>query len=251
MGSRQPNRLWIACGIGSPVVVAAALAPARDSMRNANVALVLVAVVVVVAVAGGREAGAVAAVASALAFDFFHTRPYEHLRIASSDDVETTVVLLLIGLLVGHVAARGRKARRSAEASSGEIRRIYRIANLGAGGDDPGDVVMAAQGELEVLLHLRECRFEAPPFATVLERLERSGTVSWREPRLRAAGFELPREGVELPVMGRGQLLGRFVLIPTPGVGVSLEQRVVAVALADQVGAVLAAPQPGGNRSSG
>ena len=37
--------------------------------------------------------------------------------------------------------------------------------------------------------------------------------------------------------------LGRFVLEPTPGVGVPLERRVVAVALADQVGAVLV-PRP-------
>jgi hypothetical protein len=56
------------------------------------------------------------------------------------------------------------------------------------------------------------------------------------------AGFELPEQGCEIPVSGRGRLLGRFVLEPRPGVGVSLEQRVVAVALADQVGATLAVP---------
>jgi hypothetical protein len=41
-------------------------------------------------------------------------------------------------------------------------------------------------------------------------------------------------------VWGLGRKLGRFVLRPTPGVGVTLEQQVVAVAIADQVGAVLA-----------
>jgi hypothetical protein len=34
--------------------------------------------------------------------------------------------------------------------------------------------------------------------------------------------------------------MGRFVLIPTPGVGVSKERRLSAVALADHVGAALA-----------
>jgi hypothetical protein len=41
--------------------------------------------------------------------------------------------------------------------------------------------------------------------------------------------------------MGRGQVVGRFVLRPSERSGISLEQRVVAVALADQVGAALAA----------
>ena len=49
--------------------------------------------------------------------------------------------------------------------------------------------------------------------------------------------LELPREGAELPVLARGQQIGRFVLEPNPGAGVSLEARMVAVAIADQVGA--------------
>ena len=58
-------------------------------------------------------------------------------------------------------------------------------------------------------------------------------------------GFELPEEGVELPVLAHGQQVGRFVLDPAPGTGVTLEQRVVAVAISDQVGAALiAAPLP-------
>jgi hypothetical protein len=54
-------------------------------------------------------------------------------------------------------------------------------------------------------------------------------------------GFAFPDTGVELPVLGRGNVLGRFVLVPEPNTSVTLEQRVVAVAIADQVGAALAA----------
>jgi hypothetical protein len=39
-------------------------------------------------------------------------------------------------------------------------------------------------------------------------------------------------------VLARGREVGRFVLIPTPGVPTSLEERVVAVAIADQVATV-------------
>ena len=42
-------------------------------------------------------------------------------------------------------------------------------------------------------------------------------------------------------MLGRGNVLGRFVLVPQPDTVVSLEQRVVAVAIADQVGAALVA----------
>ena len=40
-------------------------------------------------------------------------------------------------------------------------------------------------------------------------------------------------------MLGRGNVLGRFVLVPQPNSVVTLEQRVVAVAIADQVGAAL------------
>jgi hypothetical protein len=56
------------------------------------------------------------------------------------------------------------------------------------------------------------------------------------------SGFALPADGAELPVLGRGNVLGRFVLVPEPGTTVTLEQRVVAIAIADQVGANLADP---------
>jgi hypothetical protein len=240
--ARVPQAGWIAIAIVSPIAIAAALIPLRDNTPSVNIALVLVVVVVVVAVAGGRTAGAMAAVVAAIAFDFFYTQPYLRFTISSRDDVETTVLLLLVGLTVGNVATNGRRARRREDMRSGEIRRIYHLATLGAAGRTPTDVIDAARAELMALLGLRSCRFDAAPFVGEYERLERSGVVSWRDYRLQAEGFELPASGVELLVMGRGRLLGRFVLDPTPGTGVSLEQRVVAVALADQVGAVLAAP---------
>ncbi len=79
-------------------------------MLNANVALVLVLVVVLAAIGGGREAGAVAAVSAALSFDFFHTVPYLTLQIDSGDDVETTLLLLGVGLAVGHLGVDARQA---------------------------------------------------------------------------------------------------------------------------------------------
>lgn len=234
--------LWVGLGGLLPIGVAMLLVGLRDVMLNANVAIVLTLVVVAVAAAGGRQAGVVAAVSSALSFDFFHTRPYLQLRIASSDDVETTLLLLAVGLAVGHLAARERRARQFAKASTGEIRRIHRIAESAAKGDDPADVILAAQGELTELLRLRDCRFEAPPFASDPDTLQRSGVVRSHDYRLHRQGLELAPAGVALEVLSRGQIVGRFMLEPSPGTGVSLEERVVAVAIADLVGSVLAPP---------
>jgi hypothetical protein len=225
-----------------PIGVAAALVGVRDVVQNANIALVLVVVVVLAAAMGGRTAGVCAAVVSALSFDFFHARPYLSLSIDTADDVETTVLLLAVGLLVGGIAVGNLRARALAEASTEEVMRIHRVAERAARGEEATDIIVAAQEELTDLLALQACRFEAQPFVPVLPRLERSGHLDTRVLHFRGNGFELPAEGVELPVYGRGAQLGRFVLDPRPGVGVSLEQRVVAVALADQVGAALAAP---------
>jgi hypothetical protein len=49
----------------------------------------------------------------------------------------------------------------------------------------------------------------------------------------------LPGRTLELLVRSRGQSQGRFVLTPTPGYPVELQRRVVAVAIADQVGAAV------------
>ena len=240
---RLPRLLGMAIGVLGPVFVAGALVGVRDEINNANVALVLVLVVVIAAVTGGWQAGAVAAVSSALSFDFFHTKPYLSLTIDSQDDVETAVLLLLVGVIVGLVAGRARIALAAARRGSSEIDRIHRVAELAAQGASSEDVLIAAQSELEDLLELQECRFEAPPFGLPLARIERNGTVTGTSTRHYARGeLELPREGVELPVLARGQQIGRFVLGPTPGAGTSLEARVVAIAIADQVGAALTSP---------
>lgn len=243
----EPERVFrdvgTVLGVIAPVFVAGLLVGVRDSVQNANIALVLVVVVVLAAAIGGRRAGICAAVVAALSFDFFHTTPYLRLSIDTADDMETTLLLLAVALPVAHIAAGGRRAQASADASHNDIWRIHRVAERAARSQETSEVILAAEEELTGLLTLRSCRFEALPFLPALPRLERSGYIDSRVLQLRDDGFELPAAGVELPVYGRGQPLGRFVLEPTPGAGVSLERRVVAVAIADQVGAVLV-PRP-------
>lgn len=242
--------MGIVIGGVAPIAVAALLVPLRPHLLNANVALLLTLVVAASGALGGRAAGAVAGVSSALSFNFFHTRPYLSLAIDSSDDVETTVLLLLVGLVTGTLAWRLRHTGEELAAGRSELGRLSRLGHLVARGEEPTEVILAAQDELTGLLSLRDCRFEASPANTAaLARLERSGVLSGagNVHRFSRRGFELPAEGVELPVLGRGHQIGRFVLMPERGVGVTLEERIVAVALADQVGASLAARPAAGS----
>jgi len=74
--------------------------------------------------------------------------------------------------------------------------------------------------------------------------LERGGTIETPERHWFAGGIALSEDGVELPVLERGELVGRLVLVGDPEHPVTIEERVVAVALADQLGAALALATP-------
>jgi len=223
-----------------PILVAVLLVPFREELVNTNLALVLVVAVVGGAALAGRAGGAIAAVTAAISFDFFLTRPYLSLHIESADDVETAVLLLVVGLLVGQLAVLARRHQAEVAQSRSEIARLRRLAELVARGEDGADVLMAALAELTALFDLERCRFEAGLPDGSRPVLERTGAVSGqREWRFAGSDLALPLAGVDLPVLGHGRPVGRFVLLPRRGVGASLEARVVGVAIADLVGSVL------------
>src|SRR4029079_15795845 len=95
-----------------PILVAALLVPFRERLQGATLVLALVVVVVAVATSGDRVAAVIAAVVAAASFDFFLTRPYTSMRITSAEDIETAIMLLVIGVLVGQLGSWG-SARRA------------------------------------------------------------------------------------------------------------------------------------------
>jgi poly-gamma-glutamate capsule biosynthesis protein CapA/YwtB (metallophosphatase superfamily) len=236
------HRTWWAllAGLSGPPAVAAALVPLRHAIDNANVALLLATSVVAVASLGRRSAAVVAAVSAMVWFDFFHTQPYQSFRINSRDDVVTATVLLAVGLLVGELAVRGRRHRAAAREGSSDIALIHSVAELVAAGEPADYVVLVVATQLQGLLALRDCRFERPASDRLMARIERSGDVVIGELRWGVHSMGFPGREVELPVVVRGETVGRYVLVPTPGVPVSFDRRVVAVAVADQVGSALA-----------
>jgi hypothetical protein len=205
-------------------------------------ALALVIPVLLASVFGGRLAGAVTAVVSALTFDFVFTQPYLSLRISNKDDVWTFVFLLIVAMVAAEVGIRSRRGGVAARESRSELDRLMRIADMSARGADADDVVLSARAELIGLFDLDECTYEAEPSGELPSigsrgALENTRLVSWGD-------FVLPTGGVELPVRGRGRDLGRLVLYAEPATRAPLEKRMVAVAIADEVGLTLASSAP-------
>ncbi len=94
------DRLALVAGLAGPFLVALALVRFRTDLSRTNAALILVVVVVAVAALGSRVAGAVRSLSAAASFDFFLTRPYQTFDITASADIETAVLLLVVGLIV-------------------------------------------------------------------------------------------------------------------------------------------------------
>lgn len=244
-GAMDVGRRWslarVAAASLAPVLAAALLLPLRAHMLNTNLALVLVVVVLGAAVAGGRPAGVVGALTGALSYDIVFTEPYGSLKIQRGDDIETVVVLGVIGLIAGELVERARRSEAAAIARRRELDRVQRRAELAAGGESRGRLITRSAEELTEILDLKACRFvpTAPP----------DGMPVFTHSAIRVPGSsagedaeEVPPGAAALPVRAHGRDLGHFVMVfPTPSFGIqaSSDAKHAAVALADQLGMAL------------
>jgi K+-sensing histidine kinase KdpD len=220
-----------------PLVAVVALVPLRGHVLNSNLALILVLVVLGIAVAGGRTAGLIGALVAALAYDFVLAPPYGSFAIERSSDIETTVLLGLIGLIAGELVERARRSEAAAIARRRELERVRRRAELAAGGEPPGRLIALSADELTDLLGLAACRY-VPTAAPEDLPIFTHGSIS-----VPGVTSEWAPEGAAaLPVRAHGRDLGHFLLVfPTASFGVEtpVDDKHAAVALADQLGLAL------------
>jgi two-component system sensor histidine kinase KdpD len=101
--------------VGASTLVGMLVAP-----RWGTSAVDLLYLPAVLAAAGfyGLAPGLLAAVASALAFNFYFTHPFHTFRISSPEDVATVVLLFLVALVTSQLAARMQAAANAAETSA-------------------------------------------------------------------------------------------------------------------------------------
>jgi len=226
-----------------PLVVCAVLSPFRDSFDNANAALLLVLLIVAVASFGIRPAGVVAAVSSAVWFDFFLTVPYNRLTINDGNDIETTILLVVIGAAVTEIAIWGRRQQARASRQKGYLDGVLTASDAVAQGASVEGLIEQVKAQLVAVLQIDQCRFVAGDKRTNAPQLHHDGSVSRGGHPLKVERDGLPTNAeIELVVQHAGTTKGRFLLTAAARVTrPDLEQRLVAVALADQVGAALSA----------
>lgn len=237
---KHRDRLAFAAALAGPPAVAAVLLPWRATLQPTDVALLLVVVVVAVAANGRREPGLLAAVGAAVWYDFFWTRPYERFTITSHEDVETTVLLLVVGAAVSELAARGRRSRQTVRADTAYLASIHTAANQASTGLTVPEFIEHVRAQLTELLALRAARFEQGTYLGHPPRLDEHGELIWDSKPWDLEQHGMPDQEFELRARSNGQTWGRFMLTPTPGTAPSPEARRVAVVLANQVGAALA-----------
>jgi K+-sensing histidine kinase KdpD len=226
-----------------PVAAGLVLLPLRDHVRNTNIALLLALVTVGISVLGGLWPGTVAGLLTALSYDVVFTHPYGSLTVTDVDDVETVLLLMLIGAASGALVSWGRRQQREAARHEASARRLRRHAELASGSDTLGHLLQRSREELCDVLGARTCVYEPGPPGDDLAVLTHQGIVV-------PAGCASTRPWVALPIRRSGRVVGHFVVeLPNEsetGLQWPLEARQSAVALADHVGSVLEVLSPGG-----
>ncbi|MFI5036217.1 MAG: DUF4118 domain-containing protein [Acidimicrobiales bacterium] len=247
---RYRRRATVIAALVLPLVVAAALTAVRGSYATPAGALTMIVVVAAVAVAGPRSAGVLASASSALWFDFFLTRPYLRFTISHRPDLETTVAIFVVGILITELAARSRHHFGAARDAYRFVTTIRDVAETAASGAPATVVVDRACAALTELLHLKGCRFDPQLEDPPLARVEPTGEVIHVGLVWPADDIGLPGPASEIVARGRGRVVGRFVLTPKAARPVSRERRIAAVSVVDLAAAALAGdgrgPEPTG-----
>jgi K+-sensing histidine kinase KdpD len=238
-------RSWvISASVALPALVCALLATGRSLVSNSAAALILALVIVAAAATGIRAAGLLAAVCSAASYDFFLTQPYYSFTIDSREDVEVTILLILVGAAVTEMALWGRRQQARASRDAGQLDGVLATVGLVAASRE-STTSLAHQVGMQIvdLLDIDSARFGAQTGVGGTDCvLQQDGTVtrSGRPVNVDREGLPVDTTIVLLALSG-GQPRGRYLLTAATRVSrPTLQQRRVAIALADQVGADIA-----------
>jgi hypothetical protein len=241
--TRVRQGLTIVLAVLVPLAVATAWIPVRSRLANTDLALILVLTVALLGVTGSRTVVAVSAVSGALWFEFFDTVPFQRLAIDRRPDLETTVMLGVVAFVAGELAVRAVRHRATARAELAMLHGVGHAAMLLATGEELVQVVRSVADRLADMLALADCSFEAATPRPGRREIGRDGSLGASANGGPGIGSASANE-IELPIWGQGQLLGHFVLSLRDGQVPGRENLLVAVTLADQVGAAFMAQAP-------
>ena len=150
--------LWLA--LVGPLAAAALMIPLRPHVANTDLALAMVVVVALVVLPGQRTAALLAGMSAGVWFDFFLTKPYERFSIQRSSDVQTTVLLAVVAVLIGEISVRRRQARSDTRTARDEVLSLYVVAEMLSAGSRAEQVVTLGGEQLRDPLLLADCHFD-------------------------------------------------------------------------------------------
>ena len=236
---RRRRALVLSLSVAVPVVVCALSGSMRDRVSTTSAALVLVLCVVVAGTSGQRIAALLAAVSGGISFDFVLTQPYHSLVISDPNDVEVTVLLIVIGGIVTEATMWGLRQESRAARRSGYLDGALRAAENAHSPDMPTTtLVRFTAAQIAEVLGVSACRFvPGPVHDSRLAVLHHDGRVTRNDRTLDVEKDGLPIDGETALEVRRGSdTLGHFVITSASAMAYpTAEQRRVAVLLADQV----------------
>jgi len=115
---------------------------------NSAVDLLYLPTVLLIAVRAGFGPAIVAAISSAVAYNYFFTAPVHTLRIHSPDDIVTVVVLFLVALVTSRLAARMREQAQLAQEHAERNATIAGLARRLLSGTGEREIAEVAVHEL-------------------------------------------------------------------------------------------------------
>jgi K+-sensing histidine kinase KdpD len=223
----------------APFLTAAVLSTVRDGVTAVTSVLVLVVWVVGAAATGDRLAGVLAAVSAGAWFDFFLTQPYQRFTIADADDIEATVLLLVIGLGVSEIAQWGYRQQRQAARRSGYLDGVLGAARAVAEASTPkASLVEVVARQISEVLGADSCRYVDGPVRDARAAvLDHEGVLTRGGHAVDVDRVGLPTDEYVAVLVRRGpDVAGHFLLTTASRRAYpTAEQRRVAVLLADQV----------------
>jgi len=148
---RLPLAVQYLLALGAVVLAVAAGLGLQIAIPVAGLTLLFVLPVVATAVAFGWRVSMAAAVAGALAFDFFFTEPRYSLAIASPADLWSAALLLVIGAIVSTLAARSRRQALDARRAAARAQALQALAHAVVTGDSREEVLARAARALNAL----------------------------------------------------------------------------------------------------
>jgi K+-sensing histidine kinase KdpD len=232
----------IAASILVPALACWLLSLLRGSVPSTTAAIALVLPVVAAAATGIRVAGITAALVAAAGFDYFLTEPFHQFRIADPTDLETAVLLLLVGTAVSELAVWGHRQLSRASREQGYLDGLLDTAGaVAAGSATASEVINLVADQITTVLRIDACRFDPTPDFGGPE-LTADGTVTRNGRTLNILRHGLPTDAtIALKVRNGGSVYGHYLLTAATRVSrPSPSQLQFAVLLADQIGAALA-----------